>query len=144
MEKELITKMPNKVYKNPPGIAFSNFDNNEILNAQKASNLLSITILLGNQCNLECLYCYRDAGCKNSNHISLNIWKQILVQAKELGAKNVWIPGSGEPMLDDIFFDGNEFPFLKICENLDLSVLKRMFRIIFPAKKEAQMKYIKG
>ncbi len=123
MEKELTTQTrENNAFKNPPNIALSNFSDWEIKEAQNHSGLLSITVLLGNNCNLNCLYCYRNAGKEDKHNLSLFDWENIIAQAKNLGARNVWIPGSGEPMLDKYFYNNGDFPFLKICKELNLSV----------------------
>jgi MoaA/NifB/PqqE/SkfB family radical SAM enzyme len=49
-------------------------------------------------------------------------WNSVLLQAKDLGAKSVWIPGSGEPLLDPVFCDGRSFPLLELCKSLGLPV----------------------
>jgi radical SAM protein with 4Fe4S-binding SPASM domain len=106
----------------PPTISGSSFNEQDIEDARKSKSLLSLSLLLSNACNLECRYCYRDAGPSEKISLSLNEWRNIILQAKDLGARNVWIPGSGEPLLDPNFCDGHTFPLIKICNSIGLSV----------------------
>ena len=120
IKNQAVTK--DLMFKSPPFIDGTNFSKEEIDNAKKQNRLLSITLLLSNACNLKCKYCYRDAGKPFHHTFTINEWKDILLQAKELGARSVWIPGSGEPFLDPSFFNGQTFPLLELCCELDLSV----------------------
>lgn len=110
-------------YQKPPVIAGINFSDKEIENARKSRKLLSISLLTSNKCNLHCLYCYRDAGSKLSEELDFDEQKKILIQAKRLGAKVVWIPGSGEPLCDKIFYDKEEFPLIDFANGIGLYVI---------------------
>ena len=109
-------------FRHPPAIMGSLFDDKDVESARVSGRLLSVTLLLSNACNLNCLYCYRDAGSLAGTAFSLHQWRDVLLQARDLGAKHVWIPGSGEPLLDPVFFDGRSFPLLELCNSLALSV----------------------
>lgn len=109
-------------FKPPPLVLGSCFDEAEVERARVAGRLLSVSLLLSNACNLKCLYCYRDAGTHSDCGFSLRQWEEVLRQAQELGARSVWIPGSGEPLLDPVFCEGHSFPLLKLCNSLGLRV----------------------
>ncbi len=122
MRNDLLEKETKVGYSQPPAICFSGFSNEEIQLTNNSKRLLAVTILLSHRCNLNCVYCYTDAGTSEKEKLSLHDWEKYLIQVKELGARNVWIPGAGEPMLDKVFYNGNEFPLLDLCKSLNLSV----------------------
>lgn len=53
-------------------------------------------------CNAKCLYCFSgpELGKFPNNSLTLEEYKNIIKQAKELGAKTISFPGIGEPTLD--------------------------------------------
>ena len=56
-------------------------------------------------CNQNCLKCYRSAN-KSIEDLDLNLRKRIISEAKELGAKTIYIAGEGEPLFHkDIIFE---------------------------------------
>ncbi len=71
--------------------------------------LNSLFIEITNQCNLNCKFCkcddilYRKTGCKkwpsNRKALSIEQWKDVICQAKNLRCKNFIIIG-GEPLLE--------------------------------------------
>lgn len=107
-------------YQGPPSIMGSHFEERDITQARANGCLLSVTLLLSNACNLRCLYCYRDAGSPSNGQLSTDEWKDILFQAKDLGARTVRIPGSGEPLLDPAFCDGCSFPLIEFSNSIGL------------------------
>ena len=55
-------------------------------------------------CNLRCIVCYAKAGLKKQNELTLEEKKSVIGQAKKMGARSVFLCGSGEPLLyKDIF-----------------------------------------
>lgn len=106
----------------PPLIRGSFFRSDEIERVRVNHTLLSVSLLLSNACNLRCMYCYRDAGAQDTQLFILKEWKEVLTQVKALGARNVWIPGSGEPMLDPVFYYAGNFPLIELANSLGLSV----------------------
>ncbi len=113
---------PVKTFRDPPSIMDSHFAEKDIEKAKANGRLLSVSLLLSNACNLKCLYCYRDAGSPSNGSITAEEWKDVLIQAKNLGARNVRIPGSGEPLLDPIFFDSFSFPLVEFSNSIGLPV----------------------
>lgn len=86
------------------------FSDNDIRNARKNKTLLSIELETSHICNLRCIYCYNSSGKKLQSELTLCEIKEIILQAKDLGAKRVIIIGGGEPLLHpDIF---NIFKFI--------------------------------
>ena len=59
-----------------------------------------IDIYFGGQCNLECLYCFTD---HKKGRLTTEDRKDLLCQARELGAETFVCTGAGEPMLDKGF-----------------------------------------
>lgn len=56
-----------------------------------------------NQCNLKCIYCYRDAGIKLPRELSTAEGMKLMLEVKALGNR-VFILSGGEPLLrNDIF-----------------------------------------
>ena len=109
----------------PPAIKGLDFNSKEIEKTRKNRRLLSISLFTSNVCNLKCLYCYRDAGREKNNELSLEEYKDTLLQAKDLGAKMVMVPGAGEPLCDPIFYNKkeNSFPLIDYANKLGLYVV---------------------
>ena len=109
----------------PPIVKGLDFSEKEIKEAQKNKRLCSISLFTSNVCNLKCLYCYRDAGSKDENETTFEVRVNILMQAKELGARTVIIPGAGEPFCDPFFYNPgkNNFPLIEIANQLDMHVV---------------------
>jgi MoaA/NifB/PqqE/SkfB family radical SAM enzyme len=116
------TTIMNSIYESPPALMGSSFSKNDILKARTNSRILSVSLLLSNVCNLNCLYCYRDAGKTSQNALSIDDWKDVLLQCKKQGARSVRIPGSGEPFLDPSFFKGDRFGLIEFSNSIGLPV----------------------
>ncbi|MEN8255192.1 MAG: radical SAM protein [Verrucomicrobiota bacterium] len=73
----------------------------EIQAASAAGQLLTMEIECSRRCNFRCPYCYEDTEVQDE--LSLDELRQLVLQAKDLGAKGIIILG-GEPMIyPDIF-----------------------------------------
>ena len=69
-------------------------------------------------CNLRCLHCRAAAGFDNQTELSLEKFKEILEDAKELGVKTITLSG-GEPFLKkDIFITKLLFLFLNLIHKV--------------------------
>lgn len=112
-------------YYKPPVLNGLGFSRKEVNKARENHRLLSVTLFVGNKCNLRCLYCYRDAGKKEENELTLEERILVLIQARELGAKTVIVPGAGEPLLDPLFYDRKHesFPIINIANSLGMHVV---------------------
>lgn len=71
----------------------------------KKDTINSLSLHITNRCNLRCLYCYTDAGQKQKKELNFEEIETILCKAKKLGAKDLYIIGSGEPLLHPSIFD---------------------------------------
>ena len=57
----------------------------------------SVLLEITNKCNFSCIHCYANAGI-NDNELDINQLKDLIIQLKNLGVKNIAISG-GEPFL---------------------------------------------
>jgi len=112
-----------KTLSQPPRLAGSQFCKQLIQDTIRNDRILAVTLLLSNLCNLNCLYCYRNGGKPSLDSLNLDEWRQVLIESKNLGAKYVRIPGSGEPFLDENFYKSGSFPILEICQEIGLSMV---------------------
>jgi radical SAM protein with 4Fe4S-binding SPASM domain len=85
--------------KKPEQVYGLHFTRGEIEEAVKNNRLLTLDIETSHVCNYQCIYCYASSGKQLSNELSFEQLKDIVLQAKELGVKNISIIGGGEPML---------------------------------------------
>jgi len=72
------------------------FTEQEIREAVAADKLLSMEIEFSRICNFRCCYCYVDAKIECTNELSREEIRDVILQAKELGARKIIILG-GEP-----------------------------------------------
>jgi len=88
-------------YKPPPRLFGADFTESEIAEARRGNRLLMLSLGVTNRCNLKCDYCFTDAGCEPDGLLTLEDYKEVLLQAKDLGLRTVVIYGPGEPFLFD-------------------------------------------
>ncbi|TKB28237.1 radical SAM protein [Desulfopila sp. IMCC35006] len=74
------------------------FTEQQIREAVAADRLLSMEIEFSRVCNFRCSYCYVDEKVDTSNELSRAEIKDVILQAKELGARKIIILG-GEPSI---------------------------------------------
>lgn len=74
------------------------FSEQEIREAVAAGRLLSMEIEFSRICNFRCTYCYVPGQGECGNELSRDEIKNIILQAKELGARKIIILG-GEPSI---------------------------------------------
>ncbi len=74
------------------------FTEEEIREAVAADRLLSMEIEFSRACNFRCAYCYLADRTAGSNELSREEIKDVISQAKELGARKIIILG-GEPSI---------------------------------------------
>ncbi len=70
----------------------------EIADAVRNGRLLSMEIEFNSVCNFRCVYCYAAENGKRRNELTKDEFKDVIIQAKDLGARKIIILG-GEPML---------------------------------------------
>ena len=82
----------------PRQIADFEFAREEIDEAVRSSRLLSMEIEFSLRCNFHCPYCYVPQGPSLTNELSREEIRDVILQARELGAKKIIILG-GEPTI---------------------------------------------
>ena len=76
----------------------SEFSMDDIAEASRNARLLSIEIEFSLRCNFHCQYCYVAQGGPTSRELSRDEIRDIILQAKDLGARKIIVLG-GEPMI---------------------------------------------
>ncbi len=74
------------------------FTEQEIHQAVAANKLLSVEIEFSRVCNFRCSYCYVDERVECNNELTRDEIKDVILQAKEMGARKIIILG-GEPSI---------------------------------------------
>lgn len=74
------------------------FTEREIREAVNADRLLSMEIEFSRICNFRCTYCYVEEQTRSSNELSRDEIKDVILQAKQMGARKIIILG-GEPSI---------------------------------------------
>lgn len=74
------------------------FTDEEIRAAASANRLLSMEIEFSRACNFRCVYCYLENRTAGPAELSLEEIKDVILQAKELGARKIILLG-GEPSI---------------------------------------------
>ena len=95
----LISYLIVKMTQAPPRLKGLDFSLEETLNAREEKRLLSLALFTPNRCNARCKPCYISAGKDDPNQLSFEEYKEIILQAKDLGAQTIWTPGAGEPTI---------------------------------------------
>lgn len=69
------------------------------LSRRKTDDLVFIGLFTTRLCNLNCIYCFEDSGKADENELSKKEKLDIISNASDMGAKVLFIPGAGEPLL---------------------------------------------
>lgn len=88
------------------------FSREEVQEAQKQNRMLLLDMDFTGECELHCFYCDRTPDRFNQKprkKLTTEDRKNLILQAKALGARTVEFPGSGEPMIDEGFWEVIEF-----------------------------------
>jgi len=75
------------------------FSAEAVREAAAAGRLLSMEIEFSRRCNFRCVYCYVENRVAGENELSPEESRNVIVQARELGARKIIILG-GEPSID--------------------------------------------
>lgn len=89
--------------KAPPQLLGVGYSQKEVLKARDTNRLLRVNIEIAeNKCNLRCIYCYSFNNDHKKSYSSLTEEdiRNVMVQAKDLGARSVVFTGGGEPLLN--------------------------------------------
>ncbi|MFC4770231.1 radical SAM protein [Effusibacillus consociatus] len=91
------------------------FSREEVASAKEQNRMLLLDMDFTSDCQLHCYYCDRTPDRfqqGNREMLTTEDRKNLILQAKELGARTVEFPGSGEPMIDEGFWEVIEFVHL--------------------------------
>jgi MoaA/NifB/PqqE/SkfB family radical SAM enzyme len=84
-----------------------------VAEAQAHNRMLHLDLDFTGECKLSCFYCDRTpdrySNVPDRVELTTEERKDIIRQAKELGATTIEFPGAGEPMIDPGFWDVIEF-----------------------------------
>lgn len=80
-------------------------------------SLQFVVMMLTGACNADCPICFTDRRRK-ANELEPEHRDQVLQQARQLGARYVYVPGEGEPTID-----GGFWQFLDSCRNAGLHAI---------------------
>ncbi len=85
-----------------------NYAKDEIEKVRNNNGILNCDIEITKHCNIQCKFCYSSSGKPLDNELTLEEIKQVITDAKELGARTVTLTG-GEPTIHPQFFEIVEF-----------------------------------
>jgi hypothetical protein len=89
----------------------------ELVGATRSSSLLFLVMMLTGACNANCTICFTDRRRK-AGETEPALRDAVLRQARELGARFVYVPGEGEPTIDRGFWE-----FLDGCKRYGLEAV---------------------
>ena len=89
----------------------------EYVTAGKHKSLFMLVMMLTGACNADCTICFTDRRRK-AFELGIEERDRVLRQARDLGARFVYVPGEGEPTIDPGFWD-----FLETCRELNLEAV---------------------
>ncbi len=66
---------------------------------------LLLSLYLDTACNLDCVFCFLDSGKSHGEEqLSLEQYKEVIRQGRNLGVKSTLFFGAGEPLIDEKLF----------------------------------------
>lgn len=101
------------------------FSREEIEEAVRANRLLSLEVEFSLRCNFRCSYCYQPESSVFENELTEDEIRDVILQAKDLGAKKIVILG-GEPMVYHRILD--MIAFIR-QQGLDIEMFTNGFQI---------------
>lgn len=82
---------------------------------------LLLSLYLDTACNLDCIFCFLNSGKSHrKEQLSLDEYRDLVQQGKELGIKSTLFFGAGEPLLDKKLF-----PLIKYSNEM------RLYSVVF-------------
>ena len=91
----------------------------------KKRSLIMLVMMLTGACNADCEICFTDRRRK-PDELEPDQRDRVLRQARELGARFVYVPGEGEPTIDSGFWQ-----FLDTCREIGLHAVMFTNGILF-------------
>jgi organic radical activating enzyme len=98
--------LESKIIDKPLILAGENID---LFAEYNAGRLPILTINLTGRCNLDCIYCFTNAGEADPDELNMDEWRTVLDEASDLGCRVVHIGGKGEPTIDKCFEEFVEY-----------------------------------
>ncbi len=91
----------------------TDYSEDVVANARRQKRMLHLDMDLTGECKLKCFYCDRTPDrfnkIPNRKELTTEERKDLILQAKLLGAHTIEFPGAGEPMIDGGFWEIIEF-----------------------------------
>jgi MoaA/NifB/PqqE/SkfB family radical SAM enzyme len=87
-----------------------------VLGSENATSIVEADICLTNRCNLECTYCYAEAGRNRNGDLTPGQWTDAIHALVRLGMRKATVAG-GEPTLSKAFF-----PVLELLAETNVAI----------------------
>lgn len=94
----------------------TNPDSWNISGWEKTTSIVEADICLTDRCNLECTYCYAEAGKSRNGDLTPEQWQEAIRALVRLGMRKATVAG-GEPTLSRAFF-----PVLQMLAEADVAI----------------------
>ena len=91
--------------KKPPVLEGYIYSYDEASRSRDKGEILTVRLETSRVCNLSCKYCCNKSGEKLPNELTYSKIKQLVLEAKDLGAKSIVVIGGGEPTIYPHFKD---------------------------------------
>lgn len=99
-----------------PLITLTNPDSWNLAGSEKATSIVEADICLTDRCNLECTYCYAEAGKFRNGDLTPEQWQEAIRALVRLGMRKATVAG-GEPTLSRALF-----PVLQVLAEADAAI----------------------
>ena len=92
------------------------FTKDQIDDAAAKNEMLLLTVYTKGVCNAKCPSCFISNTDADYEELTPSLYRDILIQAKEMGVKTIKVSGAGEPLIVKDTLD-----ILELCEALEMT-----------------------